>query len=121
YSEAKQKLEHQFGVNATSKFGASAIAGFFASALSLPFDFVKTRLQKQRPDATGVLPYKGSIDCAGKVFAREGPLAFYKGFSVYYFRIAPHAMITLLIADGLNTLAKTWNTPLQTSSVLAKQ
>lgn len=26
--------------------GAAMIAGFFASAFSLPFDFVKTRLQK---------------------------------------------------------------------------
>ncbi|KAJ3028947.1 hypothetical protein HDV00_009902 [Rhizophlyctis rosea] len=106
YSEAKHHLERRIGDNATSKFGASAIAGFFASALSLPFVFVKTRLQKQRPDAGGVMPYKGSLDCARKVLMREGPMAFYRGFSVYYFRIAPHAMITLLIADGLNTLAK---------------
>ena len=31
-------------------FGASAIAGFFASFFSLPFDYVKTQMQKQKPD-----------------------------------------------------------------------
>merc|ERR1712194_414128 len=30
--------------------GASAIAGFAASAFSLPFDFVKTQIQKMKPD-----------------------------------------------------------------------
>jgi hypothetical protein len=29
-------------------FGASSIAGFFASACSLPFDYVKTQMQKVR-------------------------------------------------------------------------
>jgi hypothetical protein len=54
----------------------------------------------------GILPYKGSLDCAMKVVRREGVLTFYKGFGTYYFRIAPHAMITLLVADALNNLAK---------------
>ena len=47
--------------------GGSFIAGFFASACSLPFDFVKTRLQKQTPNADGSLQYKGPIDCAMQV------------------------------------------------------
>ncbi|KAJ3106435.1 hypothetical protein HDU96_008229 [Phlyctochytrium bullatum] len=107
FSEAKSRLEPHLGKGtASTQFGASAIAGFFASFFSLPFDFVKTRLQKQKPDAHGMLPYKGSLDCALKVVAKEGPLAFYKGFTTYYFRIAPHAMITLLIADALNNLAR---------------
>ncbi|KAI8847745.1 mitochondrial carrier domain-containing protein [Chytridium lagenaria] len=106
FSEAKARLESHLGKGtASTQFGASAIAGFFASFFSLPFDFVKTRLQKQKPDAKGGLPYKSSFDCAVKVIRKEGPMAFYKGFATYYFRIAPHAMITLLIADALNTAA----------------
>ena len=46
---------------------ASMIAGFFASACSLPFDFVKTRIQKMKPDAQGKVPYSGFVDCAAKV------------------------------------------------------
>merc|ERR1712216_942827 len=46
-------------------FGASAIAGFFASFFSLPFDYVKTQVQKMKPDpVTGAVPFKGPVDCA---------------------------------------------------------
>ncbi|KAJ3414395.1 hypothetical protein HDV05_006669 [Chytridiales sp. JEL 0842] len=107
FSEAKSRLEPYTGRGTTqTQLSASAIAGFFASFFSLPFDFVKTRMQGQKPGPDGVLPYRGSLDCAVKVVAREGPFTFYKGFTTYYFRIAPHAMITLLVADSLNNLAK---------------
>ena len=43
------------------------IAGFFAAACSLPFDFVKTRIQRMKPDAQGKVPYAGFIDCFAKV------------------------------------------------------
>ncbi|KAI8920273.1 mitochondrial substrate carrier protein [Powellomyces hirtus] len=108
YSHMKHTLDGYFGPGAASTFGSSAIAGFFASALSLPFDFIKTRLQKQRPDAKGLMPYKGTLDCAIKVVKTEGMLSFYRSFPVYYLRIAPHAMLTLLVADGLTAAAKTF-------------
>jgi len=85
---------------------AKATAGFFASAFSLPFDFVKTRIQKQKRQADGTLPYKNSLDCVGKVLSTEGPFAFYRGFWTYYFRIAPHVMITLFALDGLTAIVK---------------
>lgn len=50
-----------------TNFTASAVAGFFASFFSLPFDFVKTRMQKMTPLPDGTMPYKSSIDCAIKV------------------------------------------------------
>ncbi|KAI8821490.1 putative mitochondrial 2-oxoglutarate/malate carrier protein-like protein [Fimicolochytrium jonesii] len=108
YSHTKHELDRIIGPGPGANFGASAVAGFFASALSLPFDFIKTRLQKQRPDAEGRLPYKGSIDCAIKVVKNEGPWVFYRTFPVYYLRIAPHAMLTLLVADGLTSMAQTF-------------
>jgi solute carrier family 25 (mitochondrial oxoglutarate transporter), member 11 len=91
FSEAKAQLkETSLGPRAQT-LTASAIAGFFASFFSLPFDFVKTRLQKQSKGLDGKLPYKGMFDCFQKVFREEGPLRFYRGFSTYYVRIAPHA------------------------------
>ncbi|XRB24230.1 mitochondrial oxoglutarate transporter [Pseudoscourfieldia marina] len=92
------------GMNAT--LGASALAGFVASAFSLPFDYVKTQLQKQKPDANGKLPYAGTLDCAMKTFAEGGPLKFYTGFPTYYVRIAPHAMFTLIFQDALTKFVK---------------
>jgi solute carrier family 25 (mitochondrial oxoglutarate transporter), member 11 len=93
FAESKTQLKQRFpdmseGMN---RFGASAIAGFFASFFSLPFDFIKTRLQKQSKLPDGTYPYKGFFDCAGKVIKNEGPLRFYRGFGTYYVRIAPHA------------------------------
>ena len=82
--------------------GAKAVSGFFASAFSLPFDFVKTRIQKQKPGPDGVLPYRSSVHCVQRVLKEEGPMAFYRGFWTYYFRIAPHVMITLFTLDALN-------------------
>jgi len=41
----------------------SAVA---TSTASLPFDNVKTKMQKQKRNAEGVLPYKNMLDCALK-------------------------------------------------------
>lgn len=93
FAESKAQLKTrapQLSENA-NRFGASAIAGFFASFFSLPFDFVKTRLQKQQRGPDGKLPYNGFFDCAKKVVRDEGWLRFYRGFGTYYVRIAPHA------------------------------
>merc|ERR1711963_539107 len=63
-ASSKDLLASQGVTGAPLTFGASAIAGFFASFFSLPFDFVKTQMQSQKPGPTGELPYKSSIDCA---------------------------------------------------------
>lgn len=91
FSEAKAQLKDTSLGPRAQTLTASAVAGFFASFFSLPFDFVKTRLQKQQKGPDGKLPYKGMVDCFAKVAKDEGPLRFYRGFSTYYVRIAPHA------------------------------
>ncbi|KAK2745126.1 putative mitochondrial 2-oxoglutarate/malate carrier protein [Myotisia sp. PD_48] len=107
FAESKSQLQTHTNLSPRDRtLAASAIAGFFASFMSLPFDFVKTRLQKQQKDPkSGQMPYKGVFDCAKKVVRDEGWLRFYRGFGTYYIRIAPHAMITLIVVDYLNFLA----------------
>ncbi|KAL2119767.1 hypothetical protein VTJ04DRAFT_6728 [Mycothermus thermophilus] len=107
FSEAKAQLRKRtsWETNAVT-LSASAVAGFFASFFSLPFDFVKTRLQKQTRGPDGKLPYRGMLDCFAKVARQEGVLRFYRGFGTYYVRIAPHAMVTLIVADYLGFLTK---------------
>jgi len=101
-ASSKDKLKEMGVSGAPLTFGASAIAGFFASFFSLPFDFVKTQMQKQKPDpVTGELQYKSALDCAAKIMAEGGPLRFYAGFPTFYVRIAPHAMITLIAQDAI--------------------
>jgi solute carrier family 25 oxoglutarate transporter 11 len=91
FSEAKSQLKDTSLGPRAQTLTASAVAGFFASFFSLPFDFVKTRLQKQQRGPDGRMPYSGMFDCFKKVIKEEGPLRVYRGFSTYYVRIAPHA------------------------------
>merc|ERR1719386_121723 len=101
-ASSKDKLKEMGVTGAPQVFGASAIAGFFASFFSLPFDFVKTQMQKQKPDpVTGELQYKSSMECVMKTMSEGGPLRFYAGFPTFYIRIAPHAMITLIAQDAI--------------------
>ena len=69
---------------------------------SLPFDLIKSRLMAQKPDIdTGKLPYKGISDCMVKIYQKEGVAGFFTGFSAYYGRCAPHAMIILLSIESI--------------------
>ncbi|XP_057546145.1 mitochondrial dicarboxylate/tricarboxylate transporter DTC [Amaranthus tricolor] len=86
--------------------GASAVSGFFASACSLPFDYVKTQIQKMQPDTAGKYPYTGSMDCAMKTLKAGGPLKFYTGFPVYCVRIAPHVMMTWIFLNQIQKFEK---------------
>ncbi|CAA6659086.1 unnamed protein product [Spirodela intermedia] len=86
--------------------GASAVSGFFASACSLPFDYVKTQIQKMQPDASGKFPYTGSFDCAIQTLKSGGPLKFYTGFPVYCVRIAPHVMMTWIFLNQIQKVEK---------------
>ena len=91
FSEAKMQLKKRTSFTQMNQtLAASAFAGFFASFFSLPFDFVKTRLQKQGRGG-GTAQYSGMADCFKKVAREEGLLRFYRGFGTYYVRIAPHA------------------------------
>ncbi|KAG2434148.1 hypothetical protein HXX76_007875 [Chlamydomonas incerta] len=89
-----------------SVLGGATIAGFIASAFSLPFDFIKTRMQKMTPNPDGTMPYKGPIDCALQTLKNEGPLKFYTGFPTYCIRIAPHVVFTLVFMDALPKVQK---------------
>ncbi len=42
------------------------------------------------------------MDCARKIAAREGVGSFYTGLGTYIVRIAPHAIVTLIVLDVLN-------------------
>jgi solute carrier family 25 oxoglutarate transporter 11 len=104
YDQVKEILGNAFGVSKATTLGASACAGFLAAFMSLPFDNIKTKLQRMKKGKDGTYAYRGMIDCAMKTIAKEGPLGFYTGFPTYYVRIAPHSMLVLLIGDMLKTM-----------------
>lgn len=61
-------------------------------------------MQKQKPNAEGVLPYKNMMDCISKSLAREGITGFWAGLPTYYFRVGPHAAIVLLTSEVYRNL-----------------
>ena len=50
----------------------------------------------------GVFPYKGTFDCIEKSVRREGVTGLWVGYPTYYCRVAPHAMVALLVLDYLH-------------------
>jgi len=106
YDQAKYALAPYMPPGFWHNFASSTLAGGMASVLALPFDFVKTRLQKQQPLPDGRMPYSGFFDCGLKSIRSEGFFSLYKGFWVFCVRVGPHAMITLLTLEELNNLSK---------------
>jgi len=104
YDPAKDYLNPILGKGTAANLAAGAFSGVCASATSLPFDFIKTRLQKQTAGPDGKMPYSGFVDCFTKVVAKEGPFSLYNGFMTYCIRIAPHIMITWATLEYLNSI-----------------
>ena len=107
YEEVKERVQKMLPVG-TSAFKIQCIASMCSavatSVASLPFDNVKTKLQKQKPDAEGNLLYKNFFDCIKKTAAREGITGFWAGLPTYYFRVGPHAIVSLLAVEKLRNL-----------------
>ena len=100
YDISKDALATAGLSGASLNLSSAAAAGFACAWLSLPPDMVKTRLQNMQPDPkTGLMPYKGVLDCFTKIAKEEGVLRFWAGFGAYYARCAPHAMIILMVRE----------------------
>ena len=104
YDQAKEMFVPITGTGKLTSLIASAISGFVCAFTTLPFDLVKCRMMNMRVDpATGTLPYKNLLDCSVKIFKNEGLMTFWRGYWTFYARSAPHAMISLLMKDVLNS------------------
>lgn len=104
FEEIKQYVTKLRGQNdAITRIIAGTGSGIICACVSLPFDNVKTKLQKMKADANGNVPYKGMIDCFQKSIAREGVTGLWVGLPTFIIRIAPHTIISLFIMDWLNS------------------
>jgi solute carrier family 25 (mitochondrial oxoglutarate transporter), member 11 len=104
FEETKKLLTPYISSAQSRAIVASLIAGGCASVLSLPFDNVKTKLQKMNKGADGSLPYKGLLDCFLKTAKKEGAARLWVGLNTYYVRIAPHAIISLVTNEFLRNM-----------------
>lgn len=105
YDTVKERLTATYGKGQDTKVQiyASMVSAIATAVVSLPFDNIKTKLQKQKA-VNGVYPYKGMPDCFAKTLAKEGITGFWAGLPTYYFRVGPHAIITLLAAEQYRRL-----------------
>jgi len=107
YEEAKERITNWAGPDGSPfkiQASSSMLSAIAVAVISLPFDNVKTKMQKQKPLADGTMPYKGMPDCIAKSIAKEGITGFWAGLPTYYFRVGPHAIITLLAAEQFRKL-----------------
>lgn len=102
YDTSKEKIVEATGRKPSElyvQFLASMVSACCTAFFSLPADNIKTKMQKQKPNAEGVLPYKSMPDCFQKTVAREGVFGLWAGLPTYYFRVGPHSAIVLLLSE----------------------
>jgi len=104
YDSFKKWNSSWAGDGQANRFVSGFLSGWTAATVSLPFDFIKTRLQKQAPLPDGSMPYKGVLDCMRKVTAQEGLGAFYQGYFTFVVRITPHIMLTWVFMDNVKSM-----------------
>lgn len=80
---------------------SSSLSGVVCATCSLPWDNLKTKLQKMKVDENGVKPYTGLFDCFKKSVASEGFFGLWVGLPTYIIRIAPHSIVSLIVLDYL--------------------
>ena len=83
---------------------AGFLSGVCGATLTLPFDFLKTRMQKQVKFADGSYPYRNVFDCAIKVIRNEGIGTFYVGYFTFVVRVAPIVSFQWLLMDNLKIM-----------------
>eukprot|EP00386_Alphamonas_edax_P007922 GDKI01026182.1.p1 GENE.GDKI01026182.1~~GDKI01026182.1.p1 ORF type:complete len:295 (-),score=105.35 GDKI01026182.1:228-1112(-) len=82
-------------------FTAGLGAGFFATVVGSPVDVMKTRIMNAKPGQ-----YSSALDCF-KQTAKEGPMAFYKGFAANFMRIGSFNVAVFVFFEQLKNAART--------------
>ncbi|OQV21913.1 Mitochondrial dicarboxylate carrier [Hypsibius exemplaris] len=73
----------------------SSVAACSSTTITAPFDCIKTRMQNAEPGR-----YENLRQCI-KETAKDGPLAFYKGFVPAFVRIGPQTVLMFLLYEQL--------------------
>ena len=104
YSQAKETIAERAGLDGIPLHAAaSMVAGLVATAASLPVDLTKTKLQNQKM-VNGVPEFSGPGAIVADTLKREGPLGLWRGFAPYYFKLAPHTIISFIVLEQCKRL-----------------
>ncbi|XP_003745435.1 mitochondrial 2-oxoglutarate/malate carrier protein [Galendromus occidentalis] len=104
YSQAKEFLLSREIVadNIGCHTAAAMISGLVTTAVSMPVDIAKTRIQNMKT-IDGKPQYTGALDVLSKVIKTEGIFALWKGFLPYYARLGPHTVLTFIFLEQMNS------------------
>jgi len=81
--------------------GTSVIASFAATAVSVPADTMKSRMQNMKLGPDGKPAYSSMFDCAASTVRKEGVLAMWKGFTPAFVKLTPHTVISFIVLEKL--------------------
>lgn len=97
YDQIKQTLLETpyFSDNLATHFTSSLGAGAIATTMTQPLDVLKTRSMNAKPGE-----FKSSMDLV-KFTARNGPMAFYKGYVPAFARLGPQTILTFVFFEQL--------------------
>ncbi|XP_021190366.3 mitochondrial dicarboxylate carrier [Helicoverpa armigera] len=84
-----------FNDNVVTHVTSSLLAGGVATTMTQPVDVLKTRAMNAKPGE-----FKGIFHLITST-AREGPLAFFKGYIPAFVRLAPHTILTFVFLEQL--------------------
>lgn len=101
----KEMYANMFGQTKNSipnVFCAAMTSGLIYSIATMPLEASKNRMASQKPDkATGLLPYKSTLQTIRAVSAKEGFAALYNGFFPYYVRCGGHTVSMFIFVQML--------------------
>ncbi|TPX32135.1 hypothetical protein SmJEL517_g04724 [Synchytrium microbalum] len=98
YSMIKEWLQRERGWadSAWTDMAAGLASGVVSCLFMSPIDVTRTRYYNQPyVDGKGTI-YTSGFDAVKKIFAQEGPGAFYKGLITQFLRIGPHFCLTFV-------------------------
>ena len=108
YTPTKQLLRETFQLSdgLPLYIGASLTSGVIAAFSSLPYDRVKNTLQMMKPNAQGVMPFRGVLDCTRQLIRKNGIWSLWRGVGVYSLKLGPHTIIMFVVAEQLRTMLR---------------
>lgn len=95
YDQVKQILEETLNLNEgiPKHFLTSSITGFIGTLMTQPIDVIKTTYMNASQGE-----FSGLGDVTVQV-AKQGPMAFYKGFLPALLRVSPNTIITFMLYE----------------------
>lgn len=100
YDYINENLWKTFGDVNSNRPLALLFASGVATVASLPFDNLKTKMQRQMPErGLNRITYRDLSHCIETAVRVEGPMTFFSGASSYYAKVLVYSLFTVYATD----------------------